>query len=79
MTVAATHTINPKRYLRERLLDAAFPHPTAFACGAAHIANHSKREGHKTGPKYEVEHDQVLDQSYQGRKGGHDTDWRVAY
>jgi hypothetical protein len=69
----------PETILRERLLDAAFPQPTTFAYGAAHIRNYSKREGYKTGPKYEIEHDQVLEQSYQGRKGGDDTDWRVAY
>ena len=69
----------PEAILRERLLDAAFPYPTTFPYGAAHIRDHSKWEGHQTGPKYKVEYNQVLDKSYQGRKGWRDTDRRVAH
>ena len=68
----------PETILRERLSDAAYPYSTTFAYGAAHIRNHSKWDGHKSASKYDVEHDHVLDQSDQGRKGGDDTDWRVA-
>jgi len=68
----------PGTILRERVLDAAFAHPTTFAYGAAHIPNHSKRDGHKTAPEYKVEHDQVLNQLYHGRKAWDETDWRVA-
>jgi hypothetical protein len=44
----------PETILRERLSDAAFPYPTTFAYGAAHVRNHCKWDGHKPSPKYEV-------------------------